>query len=672
MFFQRHMTIRNRILATVMLPLMLILAGGVRIVYESMQTRSLARDMNRNALCFQAASDFVTELQRERGRTSMFLGGKLTEAALGEQRRQSDVRAESFRAALAASAIGVDDKRQFAPASLGIGDLRRQIGTTVTVPAEAIKLYCERIEQLTKLMTAVANAPADGVVGKVFTSLLVIETAKENAGILRATLSGILGADKAMPRERITTVLNLKGNIDANLSSKALNISPENRVLLNEFFGRPHWQEVDRVTGVVMAKAQEGNFGIDPGTFWGPITQMIDDLGSLVADENGKLLAETARIEHEAMNRLLWLTIAFAAVFCATLVISLAMANRITRPIRRAADSLRDISEGDGDLTKRLAVTSQDELGDLATYFNQFVEKLQGIMGHSADSAQSVAAAATELLAVSNMTTQSVQTMSGRTATVAAAAEESSANTMSVAAAMEQASANLSSVASATEEMSATIGEIAASSERARCISADAGAQAASVASLMQQLGQAAQEIGKVTEVITGISSQTNLLALNATIEAARAGAAGKGFAVVANEIKELAKQTAAATEDIKGKIGGVQNSAGSAISDIQKITAVIAEVGHLVAGIATAIEEQAAVTRDVAGNIAHASAGVQEANERVAQTAAVSRSMAQDIAGVDAASGEIRIGGEQVQASATELSQLAEQLENLVGQFKV
>jgi methyl-accepting chemotaxis protein len=90
------------------------------------------------------------------------------------------------------------------------------------------------------------------------------------------------------------------------------------------------------------------------------------------------------------------------------------------------------------------------------------------------------------------------------------------------------------------------------------------------------------------------------------------------------------------------------------------------------VAGIATAIEQQAAVTRDVAGNIAQASAGVREANERVAQTALVSRSMAQEIAGVDAAAGEIRASGEQVQSSAEELSRLAELLKGLVGQFRI
>ena len=188
----------------------------------------------------------------------------------------------------------------------------------------------------------------------------------------------------------------------------------------------------------------------------------------------------------------------------------------------------------------------------------------------------------------------------------------------------------------------------------------------------MQKLGQAAQEIGHVTETITNISAQTNLLALNATIEAARAGSAGKGFAVVANEIKELARQTAEATEDIKARIAGVQGSTGMAITDIDQITAVIKEVGGIVSGIAAAIEEQATVTKDVAGNIAQASAGVRDANEHIAQTAEVSKTIARDIAGVNAAVADIRHGGEQVQVSAAELSQLAEQLKAQVAQFRM
>lgn len=427
----------------------------------------------------------------------------------------------------------------------------------------------------------------------------------------------------------------------------------------------------------VSAMALEGNRLTDA---MGEAMEGADEMQLPLADSLAGLLKMISdNANHEALGAqkksavlktisLLALLVGLAIAVLLTFVIS----RGITRPIRNASAMLKDISEGEGDLTKRLVTPNNDEIGEMAGYFNDFVTKLQGIVGQMASNAQAVASSATELSAISEETSGNVQTLSGKTTTVAAAAEEASANTLSVAASMEEASINLSSVASATEEMSATIGEIASNTERARVISNDAGQQAASVSALMQELGRAAQEIGKVTETITDISSQTNLLALNATIEAARAGAAGKGFAVVANEIKELARQTALATEDIKSKIAGVQGSAGSAITDIQKITGVIGEVGQLVSGIAAAIEEQAVVTKDVAGNIAQASTGVQEANERVGQTASVSKLIAEDIAGVSNAAAEIRSGGEQVQSSASALSRLAEQLRGLVGQFKV
>lgn len=356
----------------------------------------------------------------------------------------------------------------------------------------------------------------------------------------------------------------------------------------------------------------------------------------------------------------------------AALGLALFISRGITRPIRNVAAMLKDISEGEGDLTRRLSLTTQDEIGELASYFDHFVGKLQGIVADITTTTVTVAQSSESLSSVSQQTARSVELLSSRTDTVAAAAEEACANTLSVAASMEEASVNLFSVAGATEEMSATIGQIASNTERARSISSEAGQQAVSVSRMMQELGHAAREIGKVTEAINEISSQTNLLALNATIEAARAGAAGKGFAVVASEIKDLARQTAAATEDIKGKIAGVQGAAGSAIADIERITGVIGEVGHLVSDIAISIDEQATVTRDVAANIAQASAGVQDANERVGQTASVSKMIAEDIAGVSAAANEIRSGGEQVQSSAAGLARAAARLNGLAEQFKV
>ena len=363
---------------------------------------------------------------------------------------------------------------------------------------------------------------------------------------------------------------------------------------------------------------------------------------------------------------------AFGLLLGVGAIIVISVRYLVVGPIRRAADMLKDISEGDGDLTKRLSVYSQDEIGELATYFNRFVEKLHGIVVRIAANVSTLASSTSELSSISVQTGQAVRSMSEKTSVVAAAAEESSANTVSVAASTEQTSTNLSSVASATEEMSATVGEIAANSEKARVISGEATAKTQAVSAVMQQLGFAANEIGKVTENITRIAAQTNLLALNATIEAASAGEAGRGFAVVAGEIKELARQTATATENIKEKVADVQSSTESAIDGIEKISGVINDVGSIVVGIAAAIGEQSSVTKSVADNVAQASLGVREANVRIAQTATVSKSMASDIAGINEAVAGVRQGGENVEASTRELSKVADQIKSAVGQFKV
>ncbi len=376
----------------------------------------------------------------------------------------------------------------------------------------------------------------------------------------------------------------------------------------------------------------------------------------------------------QTQSRMQWILILLSLVAVALSVVSAVMiSSSIVAPVATVVKRLEVIASGDistdihADFMAR-----KDEIGDIARAMQTMIVSLRQLMKDISGGIQTMAASATELSAVSKQTASGVADMSAKATTVAAAAEEASASTTSVAVGMEQSSANISSVASATEEMSATVGDIAANTAKARSISERASAQAQTVTAQMQKLGQAAQEIGHVTETITNISAQTNLLALNATIEAARAGSAGKGFAVVANEIKELARQTAEATEDIKTRIAGVQGSSAAAVSDIDQITSVIKEVGDIVAGIAAAIEEQATVTKDVAGNIAQASTGVKDANEHIAQTAEVSKTIARDIAGINGAVSDMRHGGEQVQASAVELSKLAEQLKVRVEQFKM
>jgi methyl-accepting chemotaxis protein len=366
------------------------------------------------------------------------------------------------------------------------------------------------------------------------------------------------------------------------------------------------------------------------------------------------------------------LILTIAALLVITGVAITLIGKRITRPIISASDMLKDIAHGKGDLTRRLTVDSRDEVGEMANWFNTFIENIQRIIGSVQENARQVNESSSELNAIAGQMSAGADQTSEKANTVAAASEEMSANMNSVAAAMEEAATNVGMVASAAEEMTATINEIAQNTEKARGITGDAVDQAANASSQVAELGAAAQEIGKVIETITEISEQVNLLALNATIEAARAGEAGKGFAVVANEIKELARQTAEATGEIKARVESIQTSTEGTVTEIGNITHVVDEVNEIVSTIATAVEEQSVTTNEIATNVSQAAQGIEEVNQNVAQSSSVTTEISKDISEVTHAANEISTSSSQISLSAESLSRLAEQLNEMVGRFKV
>ena len=334
-------------------------------------------------------------------------------------------------------------------------------------------------------------------------------------------------------------------------------------------------------------------------------------------------------------------------------ILLLSSIRKIVQPINAAVSGLKDIAQGEGDLTMRLAVLTKDEVGELATWFNLFIEKLQHIIRDVTAGVHTVSASSTQLSQISEQMNQGAQMASDKSNTVATAAEEMSANMNNVAAAMEQSTTNTNIVATASEEMSATIGEIAQHAEKARAISSNAAQRANEATGNINELGESAKSIGKVIETITEISEQVNLLALNATIEAARAGEAGRGFAVVANEIKELAKQTAAATYDIKDKVGAIQGTTAITVQQISDINEVINDVNTVVSSIATAVEEQSAATQEIATNVTQMAQGIGEVNENVNQSSVVASDIAQDIVAVSTIASEMFTNSSQVSESS-------------------
>ncbi|HZP30310.1 MAG TPA: methyl-accepting chemotaxis protein [Acidimicrobiia bacterium] len=375
-------------------------------------------------------------------------------------------------------------------------------------------------------------------------------------------------------------------------------------------------------------------------TFKGPVLAALAKLGAAQKQAQADAAASRRTADGAVSSGRTAILLAGVAIFAALALVAWRITRAITKPLARSVESLESLARKD--LTHQLDVRTTDETADMARALNTAAGNLKEALGSIAQNSDALAAASQELMAVSTQ--------------LEANAEETSAQSSAVSAAGEQVSRNVDTVATAVEEMTASISEIAKNAADATQVAAEAVRMATTTNEDVARLGESSAEIGDVVKLISSIAEQTNLLALNATIEAARAGDAGKGFAVVAHEVKELATATSAATEEIAGKIAAIQGQTASAVESIERIGGIIARVNEIQTTIASAVEEQAATTSEIGRNVQEAAQGTSEIAENVTGVAAAARSTAEGVG--------------SAQRAAEELSAMASELRNLVGQF--
>jgi methyl-accepting chemotaxis protein len=315
----------------------------------------------------------------------------------------------------------------------------------------------------------------------------------------------------------------------------------------------------------------------------------------------------------------------------------------VTTPVRRLAESFSSIAEGRGDLTQRLEVARQDEIGELAESFNSFISSIQRDVSAMAEQAEALSAAADDLTDLSTRISTSTQTNSGQ------------ADAVSNAAGM--VSENVGNVASATSQMSASIREIAANAAHAAEVAEEAVRLSETTSERFADLGEGAEGISTFAKVIDSIAAQTNLLALNATIEAARAGDAGRGFAVVAAEVKELAAQSSESTREIRDRLDVILSSIEAAGEVITKVISIIHQINDIQGVIATAVEQQTATTSEINQNVS----GAAMASGEIAQSTATFADAMRDSSATSLATLE----------AAEKLATIADRLESIVSRFK-
>ncbi len=391
----------------------------------------------------------------------------------------------------------------------------------------------------------------------------------------------------------------------------------------------------------------------------------VDQIDRIVSDRQKYVVAS---VQKNIITNLI-----ITLILIIVLVIVIVLFTRwFTKRISAVSDGLKDIAQGEGDLRKKLPANEMDEIGELARWFNTFVEKLQKIIVEIKGNSHTVSSASEELSSVSTTLAANAEEMNAQSNTVATATEQATTNVNNISAAAEEMSMGIKTVATAIEEMSSSLNEVARNCQKESQVTTTANDQAKSTRDLMERLGVSSKEIGNVVNVISDIADQTNLLALNATIEAASAGEAGKGFAVVANEVKDLAKQTAQATGQIRSQIEDMQNNTKNAIGAIEEVTKIIGEIDAISHTIVSAVEEQSATVNEIAKNVGGASQAATEIARNVGESAKGLSEISSNIQGVNKAATDTAGGVVNLKQSVADLSKLATGLKVIVDTFKV
>ncbi|MCH1925199.1 methyl-accepting chemotaxis protein [Shewanella sp. C32] len=568
----------------------------------------------------------VHELQKERGITAGFVGSsghsfadklpqqrRLTDSVLAQQQAPLKV----LLAELAESQPEVH--RQISAIQTELAKLpqfRAKVDTFTVPVKEAAAFYTQLNAQWLALNATIAKLSTFNQLTADLRNYATFMQAKEYAGLERAILSVVFSKDQ-FQADQYYNFVHLFTLQTAYLQSFEQFASAEQVTALKQIDQNSVIKQVDHYRNIANQSYINGKFGISSTDWFTASTARIDLLKQLEDQIATQISAQVQQLSHDAQQRLM-LTIATTLVLTlVTIVLTISVSKTLINQTQALAQTMDQVSQS-RDLSLRVTVQSQDELGRGAASFNTLLQVLSNMLNE--------------------ITSSSVQLVTAAEQTSAAIKENSRQ--------LDRQSHETEYAATATEQMNATVHEIAHSTT----LTADAASKAAALSSagvvevqsstqrmqqlneqmswantVVQQLRDSSSAINEIVDVIKVVAEQTNLLALNAAIEAARAGEHGRGFAVVADEVRTLAQRTQDSTQQIDALVSRFQTDASSVSSAIEAsfehvkactsqtqsvqaklgdINSAIEQITDMCTQIATAAEQQVATTNEIAQNI--------------------------------------------------------------------
>jgi len=659
-----QLSMKTKLFLIFTIPTLALLYQVTVSIIEKNNTVNNAESLSISLKIATKASSLVHELQKERGATAGFLGskGKKFANTLIHQNQNTTQKINALKSFVTSHDLStlpksfIKDLNEALSHLDNLNTIRSQVNLLSIKKSNAISFYTQTNGMFLDSIATLAKQSNHSKIIQELNSFVNFLYSKERAGVERA-----VGAD-AFASDSISTNAKIKFNnliAEQNSYIKSFKIleADEEISYYDELMQGQVIQDVERMRNILLQSETNNAFGVDASVWFNTITKKINLLKQVEDKLSGDLILNIKQIRDEASSeRTLLLMLAIFSITFALLVAGLIYSS-ITKSLNNILATAHDLSSGDGDLTKRLKITSEDEIGAVAVEINKFIEKVQLTIDAVKHSSHENASISEELYGSSesvkgNITHEStiIQSATKDILHVSSNLSQSVDNASVNHAHIEKASSDL---AAATSKINDLTQKIHQTSETEQELSMK-----------LEELSANATDIKSVLNVIADIADQTNLLALNAAIEAARAGEHGRGFAVVADEVRKLAENTQRSLAEINASVSVIVQSILEASTQMNENAKTVINLVDISSDVETTISNSNSVMLEALEASSHT---MKESHVMSEETATISK----EIANINDISNENSNSMGEITIASSLLNKLTAELNTKLDKFK-